>query len=99
MKLLTKLAESDGADWPSAELRMRNKLDPSFRDAPRPERIEKQQNYYLVFHFEVTQSYSRAIPAYKKIIYPKTRHRNCGRSVIPFEWTLPYYSYLWLAAY
>ena len=49
MKLLTKLAESEGADWPSAELRMRNKFDPSLRDAPRPGKIEKQQNYYSGF--------------------------------------------------
>ena len=49
MKLLTKLAESEGADWPSAELRMRNKFDPSLRDAPRPEKIEKTAK--LLFRF------------------------------------------------
>ena len=66
MKLLTKLAESEGADWPSAELRMRNRFDPSLRDAPRPEKMEKSKIIIPVFHFEMTQPCSPAICVYQK---------------------------------
>ena len=52
--VLTKLAESDGADWPRAEPRVRNKFDPSLRDAPRP----KNRNNLKIVKFSKTDTFS-----------------------------------------